>query len=145
MDTIVLHVASLYGINVNNTKELLPALFLRAFTEVTGCRVGANKESYDDGLADDDIDMNGNSDNDNRRTSGSSFPKSSRNPINEALDNLTTIFSTTGCIWKAPKLMKLFQQTSEQLITQLTTCTGPWVNGLLGFNESTADPGETPW
>lgn len=35
MDTIVLQVAGLYGINVNTTKELLPALFLRAFTEVT--------------------------------------------------------------------------------------------------------------
>lgn len=52
---------------------------------------------------------------------------------------------TTGCFWKAPKLMKLFQSTSETLITQLTTCTGPWVNSLLGFNASTADPGQTPW
>lgn len=52
---------------------------------------------------------------------------------------------TTGCIWKAPKLIKLFQGTSEQLIKQLSTCTGPWVNGLLGFNETFAAKGETPW
>ena len=33
----------------------------------------------------------------------------SSNPVNEALDNLTTIVQQTGCIWKAPKLIKLFQ------------------------------------
>ena len=53
----------------------------------------------------------------------------------------------TGCIWKAPKLIKLFQSTSERLIKQLTSCTGPWVNELLGFNASSqaAQEGETPW
>ena len=53
----------------------------------------------------------------------------------------------TGCIWKAPKLIKLFQSTSERLINQLTSCTGPWVNELLGFNSTSqaAQEGETPW
>lgn len=73
--------------------------------------------------------------------------------MNEALDNLTTIVQTTGCIWKAPKLIKLFQSTSQTLLDQLSSCTGPWVNELLGFNQSKADEtgvkrlseGETPW
>lgn len=73
--------------------------------------------------------------------------------MNEALDNLTTIVTTTGCIWKAPKLIKLFQTTSQTLLEQLSSCTGPWVNELLGFNQSTeivgGPPvdanGETPW
>lgn len=38
-DTIILQIASLYGINVNSTRDLLPALFMRAFTDVTvSCR-----------------------------------------------------------------------------------------------------------
>ena len=69
------------------------------------------------------------------------------NPVNAALDNLTTIFQGTGCIWKAPKLIKLFQATSTRLIGQLTSCTRPWVNDLLHFNASSesAQAGETPW
>ena len=35
LDTIVLQVASLYGINVNSTRDLLPAIFMKAFTDVT--------------------------------------------------------------------------------------------------------------
>lgn len=35
MDTIVLQVAQLYGINVNSTRDLLPAIFMKAFTDVT--------------------------------------------------------------------------------------------------------------
>ena len=52
---------------------------------------------------------------------------------------------TTGCIWKAPKLIKLFQSTSQRLLDQLSSCTGPWVNDLLGYNASAAKSGETPW
>lgn len=121
MDTIILQVASLYGITVNNTRDLLPAIFMKAFTDVTGCSVGSA-----DG-----------------RTNGSSRT----NPVNEALDNLTTIFQETGCFWKAPQLIRLFQSTSSRLISQLTSCTRPWVNDLLGFNASSesAQSGETPW
>ena len=35
MDTIVLQIAALYGLNVNSTRELLPAIFMKAFTDVT--------------------------------------------------------------------------------------------------------------
>lgn len=121
LETIVLQVAQFYGINANSTRELLPAMFLRAFTQVTGCSVG--QASSD----------------------GGETPKVS--PVNQALDNLTTIFQRSGCIWKAPKLVKLFQSTSERLINQLTSCTGPWVNELLGFNASSeaAQEGQTPW
>ncbi|KAI1292797.1 Degenerin mec-4 [Halotydeus destructor] len=130
IDTVILHVASLYGINVNSTKQLLPALFVKAFTEVTGCRVGAADKGDDD---------------DDEEPASAEMPRFNNDPINDALENLTAIFAKTGCIWKAPKLLKLFQKVSEQLITQLTTCTGPWVSGLLGVNETTSSSSETPW
>lgn len=121
MDTIILQVASLYGINVNSTRDLLPAIFMKAFTDVTGCSVGSA-----DGRTNDSTRVN---------------------PVNAALDNLTSIFQETGCFWRAAKLMTLFQSTSTRLIGQLTSCTRPWVNDLLGFNASSeaAIAGETPW
>jgi len=121
LETIILQVAQVYGINVNSTRDLLPALFLRAFTQTTGCSVG---------------------------TAGEQEEKEKKvNPVNQALDNLTSIVQRTGCIWKAPKLIKLFETTSSRLIRQLTSCTGPWVNELLGFNSSSqaAQEGQTPW
>ena len=163
MDTIVLQVASLYGINVNSTKDLLPAIFLRAFTQVT---VSVKSRS---GYYSDLKKILSNAVLTPPCSQGCSVGTASKeatgkpNPMNEALDNLTTIVQTTGCIWKAPKLIKLFQSTSQTLLDQLSSCTGPWVNELLGFNQSKATDtdgtsdgidvpkkqpapeGETPW
>ena len=35
METIALQIASLYGINVNSTRDLLPAIFMKAFADST--------------------------------------------------------------------------------------------------------------
>jgi hypothetical protein len=140
VDTIVLQVAQLYGINVNSTRDLLPAIFMKAFTDVTVCTT-----LYDCNVINiHDTTRQGCSVGSSR---GSGETSDKPNPVNEALDNLTTIFQATGCIWKAPKLIKLFQSTSTRLISQLTSCTRPWVNDLLNFNASSAEAqaGSTPW
>lgn len=148
MDTIVLQIASLYGLNVNSTRELLPAIFMKAFTDVTvslcsACTMICKQPRGRPHLL-SHTDKQGCS----VGSSGGPANGTERlNPVNAALDNLTTIFQETGCVWKAPKLIKLFQTTSTRLIGQLTSCTRPWVNDLLQFNASSesALAGETPW
>lgn len=39
-DNIIVQLAKLAKVNINTTQDLIPALFLKSFTDSTGCQIG---------------------------------------------------------------------------------------------------------
>uniref|UniRef100_T1KCT8 Uncharacterized protein n=1 Tax=Tetranychus urticae TaxID=32264 RepID=T1KCT8_TETUR len=118
IDTAIIQLAKIYGINIKSSDDLIPALFLKGFADITGCRFGS---VY--------------------RSNGSVA-------LEATLRNITDLILNSGCIWKLPRLFSLFQNSSERLLNGLSSCTAPWVRSVLRVNSSSEkdfDQSESPW
>lgn len=101
-DNIIVQLAKLAKVNINTTQDLIPALFLKSFTDSTGCQIGVT-------------------------STGSVGP----NKIHIALRNLTNAFTNPKCLLKLPKLFELFSKQSRDLMENISKCTSSWVLSLL--------------
>lgn len=112
LDETLTQMANFLGFNVSTSLDILPALFMKAFTDTTGCRIGSGDVK-------------------------SVLPEDMR----QTLKQLTRIFLNNQCLMKAPRLVKIFHEVSQQMFQILNNCSTPWIETL----KESIKKGETPW
>lgn len=112
LDETLTQLANFLGFNVSNSLDIIPMLFMKAFTDTTGCRLGSS-----------DV--------------GDILPDN----IRLTLKKLTKTFMNRECLFKTPRLIRLFHDTSQKIVKSLNNCTTPWLETL----KSSVKKGETPW
>ncbi|KAF7495560.1 Amiloride-sensitive sodium channel subunit gamma [Sarcoptes scabiei] len=112
LDEALTQLAKVIGLNVTNGLDIIPMLFMKAFTDTTGCRLGSSH--VEDILPDN---------------------------IRSTLKKLTTTFMNRECLFKTPRLIRLFHETSTKIVKSLNNCSTPWLETL----KASIEKGETPW
>ncbi|OTF78589.1 hypothetical protein BLA29_012301, partial [Euroglyphus maynei] len=90
LDETLTQLANFLGFNVSNSLDIIPMLFMKAFTDTTGCRLGSS-----------DV--------------GDILPDN----IRLTLKKLTKTFMNRECLFKTPRLIRLFHDTSQKIVKSL--------------------------